>query len=322
MIHSEKMSSNLKVSVVIATLNRPDSLADCLKSLEEQIVVPDEVIIVVDGKLTNEVRRVIDTHKGNKKLNIIQINNGERKGGAFSKNKGADAASGEIVAFVDDDVTLVPDWTIQIQKGYEEYKDAVGVGGRVVMSQPLFNNIFYRFFTKARWYLLRGKIGKLSFIGMPYFSLTLADNNNKCLVVDFLHGGNVTYRRKTFCSYRFDGLLFPHCEVDICVRLKKDKRGKLIYNPQAVAYHSHTTVGGVGLQGHQRLYLDFQKHTTYLMKDFTFKYLRFAVFAILVLIFSIITLKPRYIKAVVDGFKLYWNQESGREPATTERLKE
>ncbi|MBA7714209.1 hypothetical protein ES703_123226 [subsurface metagenome] len=57
------------------------------------------------------------------------------------------------------------------------------------------------------------------------------------------------------------------------------------------------------------------------MKDFNLKYLRLAAFAIAVCGYSIITLKPRYIKAVVDGFRLYWNHKAGDELSAIETLK-
>ena len=137
------MVAELRISVVIATLNRPDSLANCLKSLEEQIVAPYEVIVVVDGELTNEVQARIDNVKNRNKLNVIQVNNGQRMGAPNSKNRGADAATGDIVAFVDDDITLAPDWTIQILRGYREHSDAVGVGGIISMQEVYFHNKFY-----------------------------------------------------------------------------------------------------------------------------------------------------------------------------------
>jgi glycosyltransferase involved in cell wall biosynthesis len=303
------MVAELRISVVIATLNRPDSLANCLKSLEEQIVAPYEVIVVVDGELTNEVQARIDNVKNRNKLNVIQVNNGQRMGAPNSKNRGADAATGDIVAFVDDDITLAPDWTIQILRGYREHSDAVGVGGIISMQEVYFHNKFYKLFTKYREHLLRGKRGRMSFIGMPYLSLVTPVDG--LLEVDFLHGGNMSFRRDVLLSHKLDESVGVRDEFDLCVRLSLREKKKLIYNSKAIAYHHHNPVGGLALWGSERLYRDFKDHVPYLLKNFNLKYLRLAVFTISVFGYSIITLKPKYNWAIVEGLRLYQNRKSG-----------
>ncbi|HLB12294.1 MAG TPA: glycosyltransferase family 2 protein [Dehalococcoidia bacterium] len=297
------MAEGPRISTVIATYNRPRSLAACLESLEGQTVAPLEVIIVVDGELTEQVQETIDTFKGDGKLKIVQINNGERRGATASKNRGAEAASGDIIAFVDDDITLVPHWTAQILKGYEENEDAVAVGGVCEMSQWLFHNPLYRFFVAVRWRLFRNKIGKMSFIGMPYLSHTLPGDG--CVAVDFLHGGNMTVLREAFLATRLDEAMGVRDEFDLCVRLRKNGGRKLIYNPQAVAYHNVVTSGGFGVWGHERICLDVRDHVPYLMKDYNLRYLRLGVFSALVLGYALLTLKPRYVKALWDGIGRY-----------------
>ena len=311
------MVAELRISVVIATLNRPDSLANCLKSLEEQVVAPYEVIVVVDGELTNEVQKTIDSVKNNNRLNVVQVNNGRRMGAPYSKNRGADAATGDIVAFVDDDITLAPDWTIQIIRGYEEHKDAVGVGGIISMQEVYFHNKFYNLFTKYRERLLRKKRGRMSFIGMPYLSLVTPVDG--LLEVDFLHGGNMSFRREVLVSHKLDESVGVRDEFDLCVRLSLREKRKLIYNSRAVACHHHNPVGGLALWGSERLYRDFKDHIPYLLKNFNLKYLRLAAFTITVFGYSIITLKPKYNWAIVEGLQLHRNRKSAEMPSAVWR---
>lgn len=298
------MSGNsLKISVVIATLNRPDSLGNCLKSLEEQIVLPQEIVIVVDGELTADVQKTIDSFKSKGMLSITQLNNGKRMGAPYSKNRGADAASGDIVVFVDDDITVVPDWTIQLMKGYEAYPDAAGVGGMIAMQEVYFHNYVYKLFVKLRKRLFNKKLGKMDFIGMPYLALTIPTDDIR--TVDLLHGGNMSFRRDVCNSHKLDPSLGVRDEFDVCVNISLKEKRKLIYNSKAVAYHHHNPVGGVGLWGNERLYRDFKDHVPYLLKNYNLKYLRLAAFTIAVSGYAAITLKPRYLKAIWEGYKMH-----------------
>jgi len=302
------MAKGNRVSVVIATYNRPQSLSACLESLEEQTIAPYEVVVVVDGGPVDESQEVIRAFKGHNRLNILEVINRENRGAPISKNRGAEATSGDIVAFVDDDITLAPDWIAQILRGYEENENAVAVGGRCIMSRWLFRGRFYRFSLAVRERLLRGKVGKLSFIGMPYMAHVFPSDG--CVAADFLHGGNLTVLREPFLSTRLDASMGVRDEFDLCVRLRKNTGGKLIYSPRAVAHHNVVVGGGLSAWGHERLCLDIRDHVPYLMKNYDLKYLRLAVFCALVSGYSLLTLRPMYLKALWNGLKRYgsWHQ--------------
>ncbi len=107
------LSNNPTVSVIICTYNRPQSLSTCLESLEKQTIIPYEVVIVVDGGINSEVQEIIDSFKANDRLPIVQVTNNERNGTAVSMKIGAETASGEIVAYIDDDVVMAVDSTLE-----------------------------------------------------------------------------------------------------------------------------------------------------------------------------------------------------------------
>ncbi|MBM3254350.1 MAG: glycosyltransferase family 2 protein, partial [Candidatus Omnitrophica bacterium] len=280
------IGNELRVSIVIPTYNRPGALAACLDSLEKQTVAPHEVIIVVDGGITKEVQRVIDIFKSKNELNIVQINNRERRGMQVSRNIGAEAASGDIIAFLCDDITLVPEWLAEILRGYWENKDAAGVGGRVIQLTPFMDSTFYRLYYRVRRFLFSNKLGKISFIGLPY--IPIVEASERLLSVDYLAAGNMALRRDVFHSYKFDTSLEVNNELDLGIRLTKRGKKKLIYNSKAIVYHSFLS-GGSGYPGRgtERLYGAFRDHTIYLLKNFNAKYLRLAFFSATVLIYSL-----------------------------------
>ncbi|MEZ4593164.1 MAG: glycosyltransferase family 2 protein [Chloroflexota bacterium] len=97
----------MKISLVIPTYNRLDSLKRVLSGLENQIDVSlsdFEVIVISDGATddTNEYLTTLVTP-----LNLVPIlqKNG---GAAAARNSGIKAASGELILFLDDDVFPTP----------------------------------------------------------------------------------------------------------------------------------------------------------------------------------------------------------------------
>jgi glycosyltransferase involved in cell wall biosynthesis len=92
----------LAVSVVIPVYNAASNLQQCLGSLSASTVPPLECIVVDDGS-TDESPKIAAQH-GAKVLST-----GGRLGPARARNIGAEAASGEIVFFLDADVCVSPD---------------------------------------------------------------------------------------------------------------------------------------------------------------------------------------------------------------------
>jgi len=297
------MSERLTVSVVVATYNRPQSLSACLTSLEGQTLSPLEVVVVVDGGQVDEALEVIDAFKDRRRLNISHLVNEENRGAPFSKNRGAELARGDIVAFVDDDITLIPEWMAEIVKGYGENENAVAVGGRCVMSRQLYSSRLYDISIAVRRCLFGGRLGKMSFIGVPYLALVFPTDGY--VTSDFLHGGLLTVVRESFLATQLDQTMGVRDEYDLCIRLRKNTGGTLIYNPRAVAHHNVTATGGFGAWGHERACLDVQDHIPYLMKNYNFRYLRLATFCALILAYSLVTLKPMFLKALWEGLKRY-----------------
>ncbi|MFC1931505.1 glycosyltransferase family A protein [Chloroflexota bacterium] len=308
------MPNDLKVSVIIPTYGRPDSLSNCLSSLENQTFPPHEVIVVVDGGITTEVQAVIDRFKNNSKLNLVQINNSERKGALVSRRIGLKIAAGDIITYLDDDVVLEPNWMAEILKGYQDNEEAVGVGGIIVDPVPYRDNVFYRLFARVRSYLFRSKMGKINFIGLPYAYLTAPADGY--LSVDFLNSGNSSYRREIIMSIRPDRLAGVDCveEHNLGIILTREEKKKLIYNSKAVAYHHLVRSGGSWVG--ERDYYILRDHVTYLLKDFNLKYVRLALFSLYILALCLLFQKPKYLNSISEGMRQYKDWKRGLSQAS------
>lgn len=98
----------MRVSLIIATYNWPESLILALRSIEKQTIVPEEVIIADDGS-TAETKEIIDKFQKDSDLNIIhswQEDKGFRV--AQSRNKAIVKSSGDYIILVDGDMILHP----------------------------------------------------------------------------------------------------------------------------------------------------------------------------------------------------------------------
>jgi len=98
----------MKLSLIITTYNWPESLLLVLKSINNQTILPNEVIIADDGSAI-ETKNVITSFKQSYDLNIIhswQKDVGFRA--ARSRNNAILKSSGDYIVLIDGDVILHP----------------------------------------------------------------------------------------------------------------------------------------------------------------------------------------------------------------------
>ena len=110
-----------RVSVVVCAYNADRTMDQCLKSLEH-LNYPDYEVIVVNDGSTDRTLEISESYPYCKI--ISQVN----KGLSVARNVGAEAATGEIVAYTDSDCVADPDWlTYLVAK--MEYGGLMAVGG-------------------------------------------------------------------------------------------------------------------------------------------------------------------------------------------------
>lgn len=96
----------MKVSIIIPTYNEEDVILKCLESLQKQSYKDFEIIIVDDGSTDQTVELV-------KSFNVIH---GSHQGAGAARNLGAKSAKGEILVFVDADMTFEHNFLKQLIK--------------------------------------------------------------------------------------------------------------------------------------------------------------------------------------------------------------
>jgi len=97
------------LTVIIPTYNRPRQLLVAVSSVRTQTLLPHEIIIVDDGSTLPVDQRSFNL--GSVPIRVIRKY--DAQGVAAARNRGVAAATGDFIAFLDDDDTWVP-WKLEV----------------------------------------------------------------------------------------------------------------------------------------------------------------------------------------------------------------
>ena len=113
-----------RLSVIIPTRDRPGPLADCLRCLAVSFPPDGEVVVVSDGGSVS-LEDVLAPFVAPLRLRLLTVPHG---GPAAARNRGLAVASGEIVAFTDDDCRPDEGWLEAIASGVSSSPPTAGGG--------------------------------------------------------------------------------------------------------------------------------------------------------------------------------------------------
>jgi glycosyltransferase involved in cell wall biosynthesis len=128
----------MDVTVVLCTYNRSESLARALESVCASVVDPaiEWELVVVDNNSSDGTRQVVRAHEYRHPDRMRYLFE-PQPGKSHALNVGVREARGEVLAFVDDDVTVEPTWLQNLTTPLRAGAWA-GAGGRIlpVWRQP------------------------------------------------------------------------------------------------------------------------------------------------------------------------------------------
>ena len=96
----------------------------CLTSCLKQVYPAHEIIVVDDASSDDSAGMVLSEFPAVRLLRLEK-----NSGPATARNRGIAAASGDIIAFTDDDCLLPPDFLSRLADGYREHPEIAGAGG-------------------------------------------------------------------------------------------------------------------------------------------------------------------------------------------------
>lgn len=119
------MDSEIQLSVVVATYNRPDYLERFLNAVVHQIIPGRTLTIVNDGCHDSRYDKVVDKYNNHITYIPLPFNQGP----ATARNIGVDFSEGKYIVFTDDDCIPPPNWLDQISDFISIYPEFDMIGG-------------------------------------------------------------------------------------------------------------------------------------------------------------------------------------------------
>ncbi|MEA2140438.1 MAG: hypothetical protein QOC91_537 [Solirubrobacteraceae bacterium] len=220
----------MRCSLIIATKGRPEPLSAVLESAGRGLPADGEVI-VVDGDPERSAESVVSELRSRFADLMIRYVASD-PGAALQRNLGIDAASGDIVVFLDDDCTFEPGLFEALLAAYED-PEVVGVTGRI--EQPPRERVAENPHSRLRLLLVGGgRQGTVTGIG---FRRPIIDRE-QARDVEFMPGPLMSARREIAAEVRFDERLTAYSlgeDDDFSYRVSR--RGRMRYEPSALVYH-------------------------------------------------------------------------------------
>jgi hypothetical protein len=188
-------------------------LAETLAGLRAQDLPADKYeIVVVDDGSTPPV--TLPDRGTGPHLGLIRLGGGER---SAARNFGAAAARGDLLVFVDDDLSVAPAFLTEFLKAHAEWPDAILVG-RTVLPEDARRTPFGRF------------RHRLEQDGVPLARGLVAARN-------FCAAGNMAIGRQRFLDLGgFDRGIVSSEDQDLALR-HTAASGRIAYVPEADAVH-------------------------------------------------------------------------------------
>ena len=252
----------MKISLIICTYMRSQPLLQLLQSVQEQKIYPVEILII-DGSTDKETDRVLkENYFENLKYFMVPP---EHRGLTKQRNFGIDKVNDaiDVIAFLDDDTVLLPNYFEELIKNFLEDQSVSGVGGIAVNENSWglveINKEYneYRYFQldgyiykEGQRNVVRNYLGLESNLGpgrMPDYSHGKTCGfpmNDKIYEVDLLIGMSFAFRKKVFDSIRFSSYFEGYgLYEDADFSLRALEFGKNVINTKVQLCHYHHPSG-------------------------------------------------------------------------------
>src|SRR5689334_13492261 len=95
--------SQLRVSFVIPVYNEAEQIADCLQAIAQQTVAPFEVLVIDNN--SNDGTAAVAAN-----FPFVKVLRERRQGVVYARDRGCNAAKGDIIARIDADTIISEDW--------------------------------------------------------------------------------------------------------------------------------------------------------------------------------------------------------------------
>lgn len=220
------------ISVIICTRDRAEELARCLQSLQQLTAAPEEVIVVDNAPSSNATQKITAQFRN------VRYLLEPRPGLSIARNAGLREATGNLIAFTDDDVEVHPNWIKGLRFAFQD-SSVMAVTGLIIPGKldTEAEQVFQRGATGFGWGYCPLKFHSQFFkemqpLGVPVWRIGA--------------GANMGFRRQIFTELgEFDerlGAGASGCSEDSEFWYRVLAAGwQCQYEPMAVVHHYHRT---------------------------------------------------------------------------------
>jgi GT2 family glycosyltransferase len=204
----------VNLSVIIATRNRPDSLARLIRSLAPQLAAGERELFVAENgtpapaSLPGDLPPLIHLHE-------------PRAGKCRVQNRAIARAAGEILIFLDDDLTVCDRYLDAVEQFFAAHPEFAAMAGRILPAEDPARK------AGAMW---------------VYLDLPIYDRGENVTEVRGVLGANMAFRAAAIAKVGpFDERLGPGAggheeETEMSSRLRR-AGFRIGYSPAALVYH-------------------------------------------------------------------------------------
>lgn len=220
----------MNISVILCTYNRSQSLKLALDSLAVSHV-PESVcwhVLIVDNNSKDQTRAVAEEFCRRDPVHFRYVFE-PQQGKSFALNRGIREAQGDILAFIDDDITVEPNWLFELTKPFADPQWS-GTGGRVYLPKD---------FSAPPWMAVEGVHSLVGILAL----FDLGPDPRPLLKPPI--GNNMAFRKEVFTKFggfRTDLGPMPGSELryedtEFGTRVMKGG-AQILYVPSAVVRHA------------------------------------------------------------------------------------
>jgi len=211
-------------------MERYEDCRQAAESVLDQQYNDVELVLVSDGDET--VYEAFERDFGDRD-DVLTHCNDENVGLLESRNNGAEAATGDVVAFIDDDAVADEEWVAELVDAYEADDDRLAVGGRMVPAWVAGKPSFL----PAEFYWL---------VGVTHRGFGPNGDPDEPGEVRNTFGSNISFRRDVFLELggfeseiggRQGAKNLQGGETELCARLEEEFGARVYYTPDALVAH-------------------------------------------------------------------------------------
>jgi len=191
--------------------NAETTIEGALAALRDQDAPLAREIIVVDDGSTDATAAIASRFEG------VRVVSQRNAGPAVARNRGAELANGDVIAFVDSDCVAAPDWLANLLSPF---------------SDPGVDGVKGAYRTRQRAFAAR-------FVQLEYEDKY--DRMARREFIDFVDTYSAAFRREMFTRSGGYSSAFPTaCAEDVDLSYRMEREGaRLVFRPQAIVYHRH-----------------------------------------------------------------------------------